>query len=167
MATLAAKEIFTSYRLVPQPFRSMLLKKDKRHQLLIEGVRKCRLDASAGEGLRLSLAPGTPVLAPADLWLTEAGNPWYGSWAVFTGRHYVFSFYHLDFHSGMSTRPIRAGSVIGAVEALRPELAPPLLLHLMVTKKRFFGGGMGEAVDAMDLIERGVIRPPFMPGRLD
>ncbi len=163
MAILAAKDIFTRYRWAPQPLRSRLLKKDKGHQLLIEGVRKYRPDASAGGGLRLKLQPGTPVLAPADMRLTEAGNVKYGSWAVFTGRRYIFSFYHLDLNTGSSC--IRAGSAIGAMEAAGFDPLP--LLHMMVTKKRFFDGSSGEAVDAMALIEKGIIRPPFMPPGLD
>lgn len=163
MGKLAGKDIFTSYRPVLQPFRHMLLARSKSYGVFLDGVREKRSDASAGGALRLKLARGTPVLAPANMRLIEAseGGP-YGPCAVFSGRRYIFTFYRLVLKDGMLSKPVKAGSVIGTVEAAPPGSEPPRL-HLMVTKKRFLDGASGQAVDAMALIEKAKIRPPFMP----
>lgn len=160
MAKQAAKDIFDSCMHVPPLLRGMFPKWNKSHKLLMEGVRKYRSDASAGEVLRLRLLPGTPVLAPADMRLVEAteGGP-HGPCAVFRGRRHIFTFYKLAFNDGLSNRSMKAGSVIG--------VAGTEILHLMVTKKRFLDGCSGHAVDAMGLIQRGIILPPFRPGGLD
>ncbi len=163
MANLAAKDVFNSYGHVLQPFRRMRLAKSLPYRELVEAVWRSRTDTS--EALRLNLTPGTKVLAPADMRLEKVTGGQDGSaTVVFTNRKYEFTFYHLAFIDGLSSGAmIKAGSVIGVVKDAQPgDLVETPSLHLMVTRK-----SSGMVVDAMKLVEKAKILPPFMPKGFD